>query len=300
MLKTSYRWKHYFSTRFGYTETSSNSRDVSKSTSFSFTPFCFVFCWFQAIQLQTWHVCQSGRCDSVCLPMLGHTQMGQDKRRSKQHDHVLHKNRILSTVFPKLVNEVPRRLVKSSKISKFSTWAERKRMALLMGWDWYTKHSLLRQSCFMYSGSVLQLYFFSAKTQMFASCHGQMAHYSHHSRDFWLSASWCTAVQGQRGRWKMDGWMAFDDLMTSDFVAASRPRSRSLGRDVKVSGIQAWWIHLCPFSHNGHQGLKPCRWTPLSQIPKIKGVIWGCQSWSERNVRETEWHNLQQKMYQSI
>ena len=133
MLKTSYWWKHYFSTCFGYTETSSSSRDVSKSTSFSFTPFCFVFCWFQAIQLQTWHVCQSGSWDSVCLPTLGHTQMGQDNRRSKQHDHVLHKDRILCTVFPKLVNEVPRRLVKSSKISKFSTWAERKRMALLMG-----------------------------------------------------------------------------------------------------------------------------------------------------------------------
>lgn len=129
---------------------------------------------------------------------------------------------------------------------------------------------------------------------MFTSCqwpNGQMAQKSSpFSVDFWLSASWCTAAKGAERPLK-NGW----PLMTSDFVAASRPRSRSLGRDVKFSGIQASWNHLCPFSHNGHQGLKPCRWTPLSQIPKIKGVIWGCQSWSERNVRETEWHIYNKK-----
>ena len=131
--------------------------------------------------------------------MLGHTQMGQDNRRSKQHDHVLHKNRILCTVFPKLVNEVPRRLVKSSKISKFSTWAEKDGAADGLG----LVHKAFTSETVFFSCIQALFYnytFFPQKTQMFASCHGQMAHYSHHSRDFGLSASWCTAVQGQRGR----------------------------------------------------------------------------------------------------
>lgn len=132
MFKTSYRWKHYFSTCFGYTETPSNSRDVSKSTWFSVTPYLLrEFLPIPGNLIADLTCLPKCRCDSVLR--MGHRQMGQDNRRSKQHDHVLHKNRILCTVFPKLVNEVPRRLVKSSKISKFSTWAERKRMALLMG-----------------------------------------------------------------------------------------------------------------------------------------------------------------------
>ena len=132
--------------------------------------------------------------------MLGHTQMGQDNRRSKQHDHVLHKNRILCTVFPKLVNEVPRRLVKSSKISKFSPWAEKDGAADGLG----LVHKAFTSETVFFSciQALFHHYcFLPQKTQMFASCHGQKAHYPHHSP--WIFGSVLPGAprqKGQRGR----------------------------------------------------------------------------------------------------
>lgn len=137
---------------------------------------------------------QSGRCDSVLWMLtLYWGILKWDRTTEGPSSMTMFSTKIASSVrFSR--NWSMRCLAdwwKAARSASFQVWP--KRIALLMGLDWYTTHHF-RDNLFSFIQTTI---LFSRKTQMFASCHGQMAHYPHHSCDLWLSASWAPRCRGR-------------------------------------------------------------------------------------------------------